>query len=127
VPRFVILRHDSPRGAHFDFMLEAAGALKTWSLPRPPEIGVEMQGEALTDHRIEYLDYEGTVSGDRGTVAQWDYGTYSLERQSDAEWVVQLCGRKFSGRASLFRLEPASSGWRVLFAERGPATASSAR
>ena len=39
VPRFVILRHDSPRGEHFDFMLEAAGVLKTWALPQPPEIG----------------------------------------------------------------------------------------
>ena len=119
VPRFVILRHDSPRGEHFDFMLEAAGVLKTWALPRPPEIGVEMECEALADHRIEYLDYEGAVSGDRGTVTRWDCGTYLLERQGDAEWIVQLVGKELSGRASLFRLEPASSRWRVSF-QAGP-------
>jgi hypothetical protein len=123
VPRFVILRHDSPRGAHFDFMLESAGVLKTWALPRTPEIGVEMLCEALTDHRIEYLDYEGIVSGDRGTVARWDCGTYLLERQGDAEWIVQLFGRELSGRASLFQLEPGSSRWRVSFS--GPASVSS--
>lgn len=123
MPRFVILRHDCSRGEHFDLMLDVGGVLKTWSLPQTPEIGVESLCEALADHRIEYLDYEGPVSGDRGTVTRWDCGTYSLERQGDAEWIVQLCGKKFSGRASLFRLEPESSRWRVLFT--GPATASS--
>jgi len=121
VPRFVILRHDSPCGEHFDFMLEAAGdVLKTWALPRPPEIGVEMQCEALADHRIEYLDYEGPVSGQRGAVTRWDQGTYTLERHSDAEWIVQLTGERFAGRASLLRSESDPSRWRVSFTRQDP-------
>jgi len=121
VPRFVILRHDSPCGEHFDFMLEAAGdVLKTWALPRPPEIGVEMQCEALADHRIEYLDYEGPVSGQRGAVTRWDQGTYTRERHSDAEWIVQLTGERFAGRASLLRSERDPSRGRVSFTRQDP-------
>jgi hypothetical protein len=122
VPRFVILRHDSPRGEHFDFMLEVPGnVLKTWALPRSPEIGTEMECEALADHRIEYLDHEGPISGQRGGVTRWDRGTYTLERHSDAEWVVHLVGEKFAGRASLARADDKSSRWRVIFKGQEPA------
>ena len=117
MPRFVILRHDSPRGEHFDFMLEAGDVLKTWALPRPPEIGVEMDCEALADHRLAYLDYEGPISGQRGSVTRWDCGTYTLERQSDAEWTVNLVGRenRRPGNASPLgrRAEPVASFVRV--------------
>jgi hypothetical protein len=116
MPRFVILRHDSPRGEHFDFMLEAGDALKTWALPRPPEIGVEMDCEALADHRLAYLDCEGPISGQRGSVSQWDCGTYTLERHSDAEWAVKLVGREFVGRAMLLRSASERDRWRVSFA-----------
>jgi len=76
MPRFVILRHDAPRRLHFDFLLEVSGGLKTWALPQSPQDGVEMVCEALPDHRQGYLDYEGPVSGGRGTVTRWDWGTY---------------------------------------------------
>ena len=39
MPRFVILRHDKPRGEHFDFMLEAGDVLKTWALALAPGSG----------------------------------------------------------------------------------------
>jgi hypothetical protein len=112
VPRFVILRHQTPQGEHFDFMLELDGALKTWRLPRPPDVGAEMDCEALADHRIEYLDYEGPISGDRGAVTRWDRGTYVLERRSDAEWIARLVGEKQAGRARLFRSPDDFNRWR---------------
>ncbi len=74
MPRFVILCHENHRGAHFDFMLESGDVLKTWALPQPPASGVEIECEALADHRLAYLDYEGPVSGGRGSVARWDRG-----------------------------------------------------
>jgi hypothetical protein len=123
MPRFVILRHDSPRGEHFDLMLETAGdVLKTWALPQPPEIGVPMDCEALADHRIEYLDYEGPLSGQRGAVSRWDRGTYSLESRSDTQWIVQLDGEKFAGQANLYRNPNDSNRWRFSLAgaEHGP-------
>jgi hypothetical protein len=112
MPRFVILRHDSPRGEHFDFMLEAGGALKTWALPRVPEAGVEIDCEALADHRLAYLDYEGPISGDRGVVTRWDHGSYTIERENDGEWAVTLAGDKLAGRATLLRSAGNSTRWR---------------
>jgi hypothetical protein len=117
MPRFVILRHDSPRGAHFDFMLEADDALKTWALPRPPEVGMEIDCEALADHRLAYLDYEGPISAGRGSVARWDEGDYTLECRSEAEWIVNLAGERLIGRAKLLRTESKPNEWRLSFEE----------
>ena len=109
--QFVILRHDDSRGSHFDLMLEVGDVLKTWALPQPPRTGVEIECEALADHRLAYLDYEGPVSGGRGTVARWDCGTYSVERQTDGEWVVHLAGKQVCGQAILRRSTGSATGW----------------
>ena len=39
MPRFVVLRHDAPRGLHWDFMLEIGPVLATWALDREPGSG----------------------------------------------------------------------------------------
>ncbi len=117
MPRYVILRHETPQGIHFDFMLEAGGALKTWSLAEPPRPGVEIECQALADHRLAYLDYEGPVSGGRGTVTRWDQGTYTLEQQSEGEWVIDLAGERLAGKATLRRDPNDSSRWRFQVSE----------
>jgi DNA ligase D-like protein (predicted 3'-phosphoesterase) len=117
MPRFVVLRHHSQRGEHFDFMLEAGGVLKTWALPRAPDAGVEIDCEALADHRLAYLDYEGPISGDRGDVSRWDCGTYAIERQNDREWAVTLAGNKLSGPATLLRSADDPERWRLWLAK----------
>jgi hypothetical protein len=114
MPRFVILRHENPHDVHFDFMLEAGGVLKTWALTQPPEAGVEMPCEALADHRAAYLDYEGPISGGRGSVTRWDRGTYSVRRQSDAEWVVELAGERLAGKVTLRRESDDAKRWQFL-------------
>ena len=89
-PRFTILRHDGPEGLHWDLLLESGGVLLAWALPQFPQPGIEMTAEALPDHRLLYLGYEGPITGDRGTVAAWDRGD-SLDRQSRcAELVIEL-------------------------------------
>ncbi len=118
MPRFVVLRHESPRGIHFDFMLEAGDVLKTWALPQPPEPGVEIECEALADHRLAYLDYEGPISGGRGSVRCWDRGTYSIVEQSDVQWVVELAGEKLAGTATLCRPAGAAQRWSFSCQER---------
>ena len=95
MPQFAVLIHDSPRGLHYDFMLEAGDVLKTWALPQEPTPGLEMPCEALADHRPMYLDYEGPISGGRGTVAGWDRGTYSIEVWSDEAIVIGITGSKW--------------------------------
>lgn len=112
MPRFVILCHDSFRGEHFDLMLEADGVLKTWALPEAPTAGIEMACEALADHRLAYLDYEGPISGDRGCVTRWDGGTYLVERQSDGEWVVRLTGDRLYAMVTLQRSAENPKRWR---------------
>lgn len=77
MPRYVILTHDHPF-LHWDFMLEGDGVLRTWRLLEEPVAGRTVRAEALPDHRDAYLDYEGPVSGGRGSVVQWDHGTYDV-------------------------------------------------
>jgi hypothetical protein len=101
MPRFVILRHEHPAGSHYDLMFEAGGALKTWSLPQTPEAGRVITCQSLPDHRLAYLDYEGPISGDRGSVTRWDHGTCEIDRQSPACWVVELHGGELVGQATL--------------------------
>jgi hypothetical protein len=114
MPRFVILAHDHPDGLHYDFMLEIGKALKTWSLAEPPTIGVEQPAELLPDHRLAYLNYEGPVSNNRGTVTQWDKGTFEIVEQTDKSLTIELFGEKIRGQAKLVAESKASNRWKVL-------------
>lgn len=109
--QFVILRHDHPQ-LHWDLMLEEESVLKTWRLNEPPAIdptsdesSIDLVAEALPDHRLVYLDYEGPVSGDRGEVLQWDRGTFSLLERSDDSIVALLTGEELAGRVTLKKTE----------------------
>jgi hypothetical protein len=114
MPRFVILEHDHPF-LHWDFMLEVDGLLKTWRLPAPPADGPRT-ATAIGDHRLAYLDYQGPVSGARGTVTRWDAGTYERLPADDAGWIVELQGTRWRGTATL---TPGDQGeWQVLFVAR---------
>jgi hypothetical protein len=116
MPRFVVLEHDSPRGRHWDLMLQIGPTLATWALASPPEPGRPIPAEPLADHRLAYLEYEGPLSGVRGTVARWDTGVYRLERRNEAELVVVLEGGKLRGRATLTRPQDPSGRWTFLLA-----------
>lgn len=118
--RFVVLQHESPGpgGLHWDFMLETGPTLATWALPEPPDSTAAMTVEALPDHRLAYLDYEGPISAARGSVTCWDRGTYRLERQTDTELAVILAGEKLTGRATLTQLAGEPNRWRFSFVGR---------
>lgn len=111
MPRFALLRHESPRGLHWDLLLEAGGILRTWALERLPDAGGDIACQKLADHRLAYLDYEGPVSGDRGSVSRWDRGSYRIERESDTELVVELTGERLNGWASLRRAPDGPDRW----------------
>jgi len=115
MPRFVILRHDAPRGRHFDLMLERGRALVTWALGEPPEPGLETDAEPLPDHRIAYLDYEGPISGGRGSVTRWDHGEFDIIEWSDTRRVVELRGEKLTCRATIERISEEPAKWRLVF------------
>jgi hypothetical protein len=92
-------------------MLETGSVLATWALPLPPNSNHEFPAQSLPDHRLEYLDYEGPVSGDRGGVVRWDGGTYEVLEQTDERLAVRLCGDKLIGRAELARLSGRPDRW----------------
>ena len=119
MPRFVILRHEMPpgrdRGLHFDLMLECGGALRTWSLPEMPMADKPIQAEALPDHRLAYLDYEGPVSGNRGSVSRVEEGEFEVLEESETLLRYRLAGRLLIGVLSLDRDEQRPGFWTAAY------------
>ncbi len=108
--RFVILTHDHPF-PHWDLMLDFGESLRTWRLLAEPALGTDVPAEALTDHRRAYLDYEGSVSGGRGTVRRWDAGEFEVESDGDEGFRLRLTCLRLPGIASL-HTGPAGTFWR---------------
>jgi len=100
MPRFVILTHDHPF-IHWDLMLEEGETLRTWRLLAEPATAEPIPAEPLPAHRLRYLDYEGPVSGNRGSVEQWDAGTYDLLAFSAERWLVRLRGSRADATAEI--------------------------
>ena len=79
--RWVLLRHDVPSGPvreaswHYDWMIEEEGNERLVCfrvMERVDELdrGARFEGERLADHRREYLEYEGEISGASGQGAE---------------------------------------------------------
>ena len=97
MPRFVILEHDHPV-LHWDLMLEANSVLHTWRLAEAPAPDRLIAATALGHHRIAYLDFEGPVSGNRGTVHRWDTGVFEeLPDSAPAVRKLQFQGARVRG------------------------------
>lgn len=107
VSRFVVLRHEMPSGtsrpSHWDLMLEDDGQLLTWALAALPQLSRTCPAERLARHRIDYLEYEGPVSGNRGQVARWDAGTFCWISRSTECHEISLAGEKLRGQFVLRR------------------------
>jgi hypothetical protein len=119
MPRFVILQHEPPpntdRKLHWDLMLEESETLRTWSLAAPPADGESTVARSLPDHRKAYLDYEGPVSRNRGSVARWDFGHFRWHEQNDTTLVCTLDGQRLRGRLVLSRRDASAESWKATF------------
>jgi hypothetical protein len=111
MPRFVVLEHDHPF-LHWDLMLEVGDTLRTWRLLELPALDRAIPAEPLGNHRKMYLDYEGRVSGERGTVKRCDSGIFEWERDEPERVVVRVEGQRLGGTASLVR--DSSGRWSFL-------------
>src|SRR6266481_8830595 len=100
--RFVILIHDYPE-LHWDFMLEKEAVLRTWRLARQPSEAGPIDAVPLADHRLAYVDYEGPVSGNRGSVRRFDRGEFTVVREIVDRLEIQLEGTILQGRALIER------------------------
>ncbi|MBX9585227.1 MAG: hypothetical protein K2X87_33390 [Gemmataceae bacterium] len=100
VPRYAILEHDWP-ARHWDLFLEAGNVLRAWRLLAEPLPGASVPAEPAADHRLMYLDYEGPVSGGRGSVTRWDAGTFEWVRDEPGRVVIEVDGLRLRGRAAI--------------------------
>ncbi len=116
--RFVVLEHDWD-GVHWDFMLERGEVLRTWAIDAPIVAGVELPARALADHRRLYLDYEGPLSGARGTVKRVEEGRYGVLHWAPDRVVVCLRGIQLVGEVELrrfsSRMGASSLSWSWIF------------
>ncbi len=124
MPRYVIQEHHH-QGVHWDLMLESGGRLLTWRLEHPLSPDRPIRAESLPDHRLAYLEYEGPVSGGRGTVRRWDWGQFDWLERSGESVAVRLAGRRLRGTVHLSLT--AGGSWTAAFrpAESGSGGSSS--
>lgn len=135
MPHFVLLYHECPpdyeRASHWDLMLESGDVLRTWAVERlpcdweairsstakiyagcaPSAAGNVVSATLLGDHRTSYLQFEGRLSGDRGTVVRVAAGTYSAVIEAPGCWRVRLAGKELSGGVELRPPDPAATKW----------------
>lgn len=89
--QYVVLRHEGIADPHYDLMVETSSgsALATFRIDRWPVA----EGDALSrigDHRRDYLNYEGPISGGRGSVRCVQRGTFRFEHLSPDRWRLRL-------------------------------------
>lgn len=111
IRRFAILEHHH-QGVHWDMMIEDGESLRTWAVDAPIEAGVELPARELLAHRQIYLEYEGAISGGRGTVRRWDAGTCEVREWGESWVLVDLRGSQLVGEIELRRVgSPPARDW----------------
>ena len=119
--RTVQLLHELPDGtSHVDWMIarDRAGRepLISFRLPwRIDELkpGQRMAAERIADHRPAYLDYEGPVSDERGSVRRLVWGTVVSEHRWPSSWDFEIRWQDRGDGMSIrqrLRLEPLEAG-----------------
>ena len=114
---FVILRHTETGGVHYDLMLREGDALATWRLDADPAemaVGEIAAATTLPDHRLAYLDYEGPISGDRGSVERVDRGTFEGRSGDGGGFAVTLIGEVIRGTFELTGVGGHVNRWRLV-------------
>jgi hypothetical protein len=111
--RFVVLEHADQEGSHFDLMIDAGELLATWRCPQPPETARESDLACLRlkDHRRLYLDYEGPLSGGRGSVRRYDQGACTVHERGPRRWELTFGGQRLAGRFALEPLSASGDDW----------------
>ena len=109
--RFAILEHRW-EGIHWDFLVEDGPTLRTWAVNAPIVEGVDLPALELPQHRRAYLDYEGEVSGGRGTVRRRDEGTCEVVEWGEGRVRLTVRGGQLVGSVELWCVEEGRPDWR---------------
>jgi len=85
--RFVIQKHETADGVHWDLMLEQDEVLTTFRLEEPPEQALvhPVRAERIFDHPLRFLWYEGPVQKGTGCVHIVERGSW---RPVGCDWRV---------------------------------------
>ena len=82
---YVVQKHRAT-ALHYDFRLEIAGAMPSWSVPKGPTLDPTVRRLAMPTgpHDLEYRHFEGVIPAGgygAGAVMIWDQGTYNAEEE----------------------------------------------
>lgn len=107
MPRFAVLWHETSasmdRKSHFDLLFEVDSTALTWSVENKFEPHLEIRARSLPAHRLDYFNYEGPVSRDRGIVSRWDRGEYRLIAAECDRFAAAVRGAQLRGLIQLRR------------------------
>lgn len=89
--RYAILRHEGIDDPHFDLLFETApgSMLAAWRSPCWP-LEMDRPIQRLPDHRPMYLDYEGEISGGRGSVTRAKGGSHIVRQDHPVLLIIEL-------------------------------------
>lgn len=109
---FVIHRHSTPDGTHWDLMLEMQDLLRTWRLNIPPaQINDDpIYAEQIDDHSKRFLTYEGPVQNDTGEVKIVEHGFFHITEDTIFSLKIILKGQTLNGSFGLHK-EPDKGNW----------------
>jgi DNA ligase D-like protein (predicted 3'-phosphoesterase) len=107
---YVIQKHQASH-LHYDLRLEYGGVLRSWALPKEPptEKGLRRLAVATEDHPVDYASFEGTIPEGHygaGKVEIWDKGTFDSVEEGEGSLVVNIHGKKLTGRYALVKMKP---------------------
>jgi bifunctional non-homologous end joining protein LigD len=128
---YLIQKHDASH-LHYDFRLEFDGVLKSWAVPKGPDLDPANKRLAMQveDHPLDYGSFEGIIPAGEyggGTVMLWDTGTWEPigdpgKGLRDGALKFTLNGKKLRGGWMLVRKggrrAPADERRWFLFKER---------